>query len=92
MTFQDKLNKIVKKNNSLVCVGLDSDVKTDQFLFNKTIIQQTFDLVCSYKLNTAFYEAIGHEGIKSLKKNLRLPKKRISVNSGHYRRQAGRYW
>ena len=68
MTFQDKLNKIVKKNNSLVCVGLDSDVKTDQFLFNKTIIQQTFDLVCSYKLNTAFYEAIGHEGIKSLKK------------------------
>ena len=68
MTFQDKLNKIVTKNNSLVCVGLDSNVKTDQFSFNKTIIKQTFDLVCSYKLNTAFYEAIGHKGIEALKK------------------------
>jgi orotidine 5'-phosphate decarboxylase subfamily 2 len=67
MTFQDKLNKIVRKNNSLVCVGLDSDVKTDQFLFNKAIINSTFDLVCSYKLNTAFYEAIGLKGIKALK-------------------------
>lgn len=70
MTFQDKLNKIIKKNNSLVCVGLDTDiekVKKDQFLFNKAVIKQTFDLVCSYKLNTAFYEAIGQKGIKALK-------------------------
>ena len=68
MTFQDKLNKIIKKNNSLVCVGLDSDVETDQFLFNKAVINSTFDLVCSYKLNIAFYEAIGLKGIKALKK------------------------
>jgi len=25
MNFQNKLNNIVEKNNSLVCVGLDSD-------------------------------------------------------------------
>ena len=27
MTFQEKLDKIVRKNKSLVCVGLDSDVE-----------------------------------------------------------------
>lgn len=82
MTFQQKLDRIVKKNNSLVCVGLDSDIEkiprlaslaqnyksTGQFSFNKSIIEATYDLVCSYKLNTAFYEAIGHKGIKELKK------------------------
>src|SRR3989339_1476591 len=93
MTFQEKLDAIVKKNNSLVCIGLDSDVekvrtvipdlirdldkkemlkqvqhdKYSQFLFNKAIIEATHDLVCSYKLNSAFYESIGHEGIKALK-------------------------
>ncbi len=85
MTFQEKLDKIVAKNKSLVCVGLDSDVSklstggkdfpvsnpTEQYLsllsFNKTIIEATADLVCSYKLNTAFYESIGHEGINALK-------------------------
>jgi len=85
MNFQQKLDNIIKKNNSLVCVGLDSDVTkissgkkqypvsnpTEQylslFLFNKDIIEATHDLVCSYKLNTAFYESIGHEGINALK-------------------------
>ncbi|VVA43392.1 Orotidine 5'-phosphate decarboxylase [Candidatus Roizmanbacteria bacterium] len=75
MTFQEKLDKIIKKNKSLVCVGLDSDVtrlrqdfgEAKQLSFNKTIIEATADLVCSYKLNTAFYESIGHEGIKALK-------------------------
>src|SRR3989344_1780015 len=63
MTFQEKLDKIVEKNKSLVCVGLDQN----QLSFNKTIIEATADLVCSYKLNTAFYESIGHEGVNALK-------------------------
>ena len=75
MTFQEKLDRIVKKNKSLVCVGLDSDVtrlrqdfgEAKQFSFNKTIIEATHDLVCSYKLNTAFYESIGYEGVNALK-------------------------
>jgi orotidine 5'-phosphate decarboxylase subfamily 2 len=82
MTFQEKLDKIVKKNKSLVCVGLDSDMEKilrlttfaqddsaprNQFSFNKKIIEATHDLVCSYKLNSAFYEAIGYIGIKALK-------------------------
>jgi orotidine-5'-phosphate decarboxylase len=74
MKFIQKLKQIVKKNQSLLCVGLDSDIDkippkfTDQFEFNKAIIDATHDLVCSYKLNTAFYEAIGYKGIFSLKK------------------------
>jgi len=70
MTFQEKIDRIVKKNKSLVCVGLDSDVNKisiSQLSFNKSVIEATHDLVCSYKLNTAFYESIGHEGIEALK-------------------------
>ena len=77
MNFLQKLDKIVKKNNSLVCVGLDSDIdklpahiknkKNPQFLFNKTIVYATHDLICAYKLNSAFYEAQGAKGIEELK-------------------------
>lgn len=77
MNFQDKLNTIVEKNNSLVCVGLDSDfsklpesikqLENPQFEFNKKIIDATHDLVCAYKPNSAFYEARGEQGVKELK-------------------------
>ncbi|MFN4212665.1 MAG: orotidine-5'-phosphate decarboxylase, partial [Microgenomates group bacterium] len=86
MRFLEKLEKIVDKNNSLVCVGLDSNIdeipkqvrdgrNIDQFLFNKNIIDATFDLVCSYKLNIAFYQAIGLKGLKSLKLTIDYLKK-----------------
>lgn len=68
---------MMTKNNSLVCVGLDSDVrklpkhlvreKYPQFAFNKAIIDGTHDLVCAYKPNSAFYEARGAQGIEELK-------------------------
>ncbi|RJR16384.1 orotidine-5'-phosphate decarboxylase [Candidatus Microgenomates bacterium] len=77
MTFQQKLDNIVAKNNSLLCVGLDSDwnklpevVKKEeypQFVFNKAIIDATHDLVCAYKPNSAFYEYLGSEGVRQLK-------------------------
>ncbi len=77
MTFKSKLLEITKKNNSLVCVGLDSDLgklpshlkdlKDNQYKFNQAIINATFDLVCAYKPNSAFYEAGGVEGISQLK-------------------------
>jgi orotidine-5'-phosphate decarboxylase len=93
MTFQEKLDKIVRKNKSLVCVGLDSDLEKilrlaklaqddsaprNQLSFNKTIIEATHDLVCSYKLNTAFYESIGHIGIKALKDTCDYLKKKYT--------------
>ena len=76
--FINKIAKIVKKNNSLACVGLDSDINKipkhllkypdSIFRFNKEIIDATHDLVCAYKPNIAFYEAEGAKGLISLKK------------------------
>ena len=37
------------------------------FKFNKAIIDATRDLVCAYKPNIAFYEALGSEGLDALK-------------------------
>lgn len=68
MTFQEKLDKIIAKNNSLLCVGLDS--REASFEFNKKIIDETHDLVCAYKPNSAFYEARGDVGIRELKKTM----------------------
>lgn len=80
MTFQQKLDITSKKNNSLLCVGLDIDLdkipphlKTEPepiFTFNKAIIDATADLVCCYKPNIAFYETYGIEGLTQLKKTI----------------------
>ncbi|MBI4180785.1 MAG: orotidine-5'-phosphate decarboxylase [Chloroflexi bacterium] len=72
MNFIDKLTSAVRKNKSLLCVGLDTDPKllpdkTGIFEFNKAIIDATADLVCAYKPNFAFYETLGAEGFKALK-------------------------
>ena len=77
MDFQAKLTSLIKTNNSLVCVGLDSEVtklpehiqKLDnpQFAFNKAIIDATHDIVAVYKPNPAFYEARGDRGVRELK-------------------------
>ncbi len=89
MTFQQKLNNAIKKNNSLLCVGLDPDLEkfpkellksSDPiFEFNKKIIDETYDLVCSYKPDIAFYEAYGIDGLKSLKKTLNYIPKNIPI-------------
>lgn len=78
MNFQQKLDGIIEHNNSLLCVGLDSDLKKlpvhlqtekdGQYIFNKAIIDATHDIVSAYKPNTAFYEGYGTAGIEQLKK------------------------
>lgn len=81
MNFKSKLEKIVKKNNSLLCIGLDTDIakipdhlKCKQFPifeFNREIIDATCDLICAYKPNIAFYEAAdGLAGLLQLKKTI----------------------
>lgn len=80
MNFNQKIASIIKKNNSLLCVGLDPELakfpkhllkkKEPIFEFNKSIIDATFDLVCAYKPNIAFYEAYGIDGLKQLKKTI----------------------
>lgn len=78
--FKQKLDSAITKNNSLLCVGLDTDIKKipshlkneseSLFIFNKAIIDATADLVCSYKPNIAFYEAVGIDGLTQLKKTI----------------------
>ncbi len=72
-----------RRNRSLLCVGLDPDpaklpVK-DVFEFNKAIIDATADLVCAYKPNLAFYEALGIRGLQALKKTVAYIPKSIPV-------------
>jgi len=76
LTGISKLEHIMTKNNSLVCVGLDSDMyklppvvlneKHPQFVFNKAIVDSTYPYVCAFKPNIAFYEARGARGIEEL--------------------------
>ena len=76
MGFIEKIAHAAEKAQSLVCVGLDTDPeKMPAFLasdddgvyrFNEAIIRATSDLVCAYKPNSAFYEALGSHGIDML--------------------------
>jgi len=74
MRFADKLLDISRKNKSWLCIGLDPDPEllpgVDVLQFNKAIIEATSDLVCAYKPNLAFYEALGTEGLAIMEKTL----------------------
>jgi len=84
MKFTEKLANAAGKNHSLVCVGLDTDPalvpeKMGVFEFNKAIIDATADLVCAFKPNFAFYEAMGIAGMEALKKTIDYIPKNIPV-------------
>ena len=70
MKFADKLIQASRQNKSLLCVGLDPDPtqmpRVGIAEFTKAIIDATKDLVCAYKPNFAFFEALGLEGIWAL--------------------------
>ena len=74
--FTDRLDNAARVNRSLVCVGLDVDLAlmppslariSDVRAFNRAIVDATKDLVCAYKPNIAFYEALGLEGLDALR-------------------------
>lgn len=83
--FREMLERQWDKEN-FVCVGLDPDlnkipvnhIPNSKFLtpaqlilvFNQMIIDATKDLVCAYKPNIAFYEALGSDGWFALKKTV----------------------
>ena len=84
MNFMDKLTSISQKNNSLLCVGLDPDPNllpehVSVLDFNKAIIDATSGFVCAYKLNLAFYEASGNEGLDALKQTVQYIPDNIPV-------------
>ncbi|MDO7135549.1 MULTISPECIES: orotidine-5'-phosphate decarboxylase [Algibacter] len=80
MTTKQLIEQIQKKK-SFLCIGLDVDLnKIPQhllkeedpiFAFNKAIIDATHHLCVAYKPNTAFYEAYGIKGWKSLEKTIK---------------------
>ena len=93
MTFLQKLRHIQRKNNSLLCIGLDTDpTKVPEFLyaygdpqyeFNRRIIDATKDIVCAYKLNLAFYESVGEHGWYTVHQTLaRIPEEIITIGDG----------
>jgi orotidine-5'-phosphate decarboxylase len=81
--FVKQLIEASRKNRSLLCVGLDPDPDKlpveDVFEFNKAIIDATADLVCAFKPNLAFYEAMGIRGLQILKKTVAYIAKSVPV-------------
>ena len=69
-TFVERLAAASRAARSLVCVGLDPDpdlmAVPDVLEFNRAIVDATKDLVCAYKPNLPFYEALGLQGLKAL--------------------------
>ena len=70
----------IKQKRSYLCVGLDTDITKIPrhlqahpdavFEFNRQIIDATKDLCVSYKLNTAFYEAMGLKGWEAMQRTV----------------------
>ena len=73
-SFLAKLDTAVTENRSLVCVGLDPDPALmpieDPIEFCRTIVEATADLVCAFKPNLAFFEAMGQRGWEVLHETL----------------------
>ena len=92
-SFVDRLLEVCRKKNSLLCVGLDVDPdripgplrgRPDWvYEFNRGIIESTSDLVCAYKPNLAFYEALGIPGLQALERTLRaMPPDVLVIGDG----------
>jgi orotidine-5'-phosphate decarboxylase len=70
----------IRLKRSYLCIGLDTDLskipkalhslKDPVFEFNKQIIDSTKEHCIAYKINTAFYEALGSRGWDSMQRTL----------------------
>lgn len=68
-TFRERLSETARAHDSWLCVGLDPDASRgkhgesadDVATFLLDIIDRTGDLVCCYKPNSAFFEALGDD-------------------------------
>ena len=88
MTRKELVQTILTKR-SYLCVGLDTDpaklpvcLQGDPdavFNFNRQIIDATRDLCVAYKINTAFYEALGVEGWEIMQRTAEY------IGNGHFR-------
>lgn len=79
MTRRELIDQIQNKK-SYLCVGLDTDITKipkhllaepdPVFSFNKAIIDATKDFCVAYKINTAFYEALGLKGWEAMERTV----------------------
>ena len=78
---KQQLFENIKKKQSFLCVGLDTDIKKIPehllkeedpiFAFNKAIVDATAKYSIAYKPNLAFYEAFGVKGWIALEKTVK---------------------
>lgn len=94
MTFRDTLRNIQAQTRSLLCCGLDPDAErlpaglpgtgneaVPEFL--KAVVAATTGLVCAYKPNLAFFEALGDCGTACLRDTLRaVPEGILTIADG----------
>lgn len=94
--FSDKLLDSQQRRSSVLCVGLDPDPdRLPRHLvgsgdpaeavleFNKQVIEQTRGAACAYKLNMAFYEALGADGWHVLERTLAfIPPDIVTIADG----------
>lgn len=95
-SFLDRLDACQKEKQSRLCVGLDPDpARLPSSLledhapaaaalhFNAAIIERVAPFACAFKLNLAFYEALGHEGPRVLDETLQcLPPDTLVIADG----------
>lgn len=94
MTFTQKLKKAVSSSNSVLCVGLDpnpeliprhlrkqfSDPHELILNFCSKVIESTKESACAFKPNTAFFEALGSQGWKTLEQVInQIPEDKIII-------------
>lgn len=86
---RQQLISLIRKKKSYLCVGLDTDPQKipahlfDEpepvLAFNRQIIEATKDFAAAYKINTAFYEAIGARGWRLLEKTVEMLPKDVFI-------------
>lgn len=91
MNIMDKLYKRVEERG-VVCVGLDTSLdyvpsfikegktKEDAIVeFNRQIIEATDDVAACFKVQIAYYEALGLEGLRAYKRTLDLLREKDAI-------------
>jgi orotidine-5'-phosphate decarboxylase len=86
---RQQLIHTIREKKSFLCVGLDTDpdkmpvafrdLPDGIFQFNRAIIDATLEHCVAYKINTAFYEALGTKGWEAMEQTVR------HIPSTHFR-------
>lgn len=98
MIVDELYDHVAKKGP--VCVGLDTDYSylpkdfakkfsskgEAIFNFNKEIIDATYDVAACYKIQIAYYEALGIEGLKAYSDTLKYIKKKDQISIADIKR------